>query len=79
MVVCIQFPAGYPECRLLLELKSKTIPDKLMEKLVAVCDQEADRHLGKKQVREGREGGRKEKEGMLGGTTRWQKSRSLIL
>lgn len=34
-----------------MELKSKTIPDKLMEGLVTVCDKEVDRHLGEKQVR----------------------------
>ncbi len=50
MVMCLQFPAGYPDCRLLLELKSKTIPAKLIEKLVNVCDQELDRYLGEKQV-----------------------------
>ena len=56
IVVCAQFPDGYPACRLLLELKSKTIPDKLLEKLVTVCDQEVDRNLGKKQVRGRRRG-----------------------
>jgi hypothetical protein len=50
ITACMQFPAGYPDCRVLLELKSKTIPDKLLEKLVSVCDQEADKCLRKKQV-----------------------------
>ena len=50
MVACIQFPDAYPDCKLLLEIKSKTIPGKFIEGLVAVCDQEMERHLGEKQV-----------------------------
>ena len=51
MVICTQFPADYPNSRLLVELKSKTIPDKFMDSLVNVCDQELDKHIGKKQVK----------------------------
>ena len=51
IVICVQFPKDYPRSRLILEMKSKTIPEKFMEGLVRVCDQELKRHVGKKQVR----------------------------
>ena len=48
--MCIQFPQDYPRERLIVELKTKTIPDKLIEGLVSVCDQELSKHLGQHQV-----------------------------
>lgn len=50
VVVCAQFPEDYPKSPLLLELKSKTISDKLLDKLSTVCEQEAKKYLGKPQV-----------------------------
>lgn len=50
VVVCVQFPADYPNSFLLIELKSKTIPSKFIDSLVSVCDQEMKKHRGKKQV-----------------------------
>ncbi|XP_063224127.1 uncharacterized protein LOC134531960 [Bacillus rossius redtenbacheri] len=50
IVACIQFPEDYPQYPLLLELKSKTLSDKLLEGLTQVCEQEAKRFSGKPQV-----------------------------
>ena len=50
MMLYIQFPPDYPKNRLIIELKSKTIPEKFLEGLVNVCDKEMNRHVGKKQV-----------------------------
>lgn len=50
LTVCVQFPENYPEERLLVELKSKTIPKKLVDGLVSVCDQELLKHKGQAQV-----------------------------
>lgn len=50
LVICAQFPEDYPKSPLLLELKSKTISVKLLEKLATVCEQEAKKYLGKPQV-----------------------------
>ena len=50
IVVCIQFPENYPHVPLLLELKSKTISEKLLQRLTSVCEEEAKKHLGKVQV-----------------------------
>ena len=50
LTMCIQFPQDYPRERLIVELKTKTIPDKLIEGLVTVCDQELSKHLGQPQV-----------------------------
>ena len=49
-MVHLQFPKDYPHSAILVELKSKTIPDKLLSKLVEVCDQEIKIHIGKQQV-----------------------------
>ena len=50
LVIFAQFPAGYPSRILLLELKSKTIPDRLIEGLIKVCEQELQKHIGQQQV-----------------------------
>ncbi|KAK3932589.1 RING-box protein HRT1 [Frankliniella fusca] len=50
IVVCIQFPADYPSSILLIELKSKTLSDSLLEKLTSVCEQELKKYLGKPQI-----------------------------
>ena len=48
--MCAQFPDGYPNEILLLELKSKSILDKLIDGLVRVCEQELDKHKGEQQL-----------------------------
>ncbi|XP_069703326.1 uncharacterized protein [Periplaneta americana] len=50
IIVCIQFPSDYPSSPLLIELKSKTLSDKLLDGLTNVCEQEAKKILGKPQV-----------------------------
>lgn len=50
VIVCIQFPAEYPKAPLLIELKSKTLSDKLLQGLSNVCEQEIKKSLGKPQV-----------------------------
>ncbi|KAJ8971560.1 hypothetical protein NQ314_000647 [Rhamnusium bicolor] len=50
LVVCIQFPENYPRTPLLIELKSKTLSDKLLQGLTNVCEQEIKKSLGKPQV-----------------------------
>lgn len=50
VVVCIQFPSDYPNTPLLLELKSKTLADKLLAGLTNVCEDELKKLLGQPQV-----------------------------
>lgn len=50
IVVCAQFPTNYPSSPLLIELKSKTLSDLLLEKLTCVCEQEIKKYLGKPQI-----------------------------
>lgn len=50
LTACIQFPQKYPTLPLLIELKSKTLSEKLLEKLTSVCEAEAKKYLGKPQV-----------------------------
>lgn len=50
MTVHLQFPKDYPQKAILVELKSKTLSDKLLSKLVDVCDQELKKYIGKQQV-----------------------------
>jgi len=48
--MCAQFGKEYPKTPLLVELKSRTIPEKLLEGMVKVCDQEMQKHRGERQV-----------------------------
>lgn len=50
VTVCIQFPQKYPEVPLLIELKSKTLSEKLLLGLTNVCEQELNKILGKPQI-----------------------------
>ena len=50
IIVCIQFPKDYPGTALLIELKSKTLAPKFLEKLQDICDKECKTILGKEQV-----------------------------
>ncbi|XP_077870114.1 uncharacterized protein LOC100372397 [Saccoglossus kowalevskii] len=48
--VCLQFPEGYPNTSIVVELKSKTIPEKLRDGLTKVCDTETKKLCGKPQL-----------------------------
>ncbi|XP_068201075.1 uncharacterized protein [Palaemon carinicauda] len=50
MVVCFQFDPDYPKTRVLVELKSRHISDKLLDGLTKLCEEEAEKYLGKPQV-----------------------------
>lgn len=50
IVVCLQFPEDYPCSCVLLELKSKTLSDKLLNKLTEACEQDLKKQLGKPQI-----------------------------
>lgn len=50
LVACIQFPQTYPREPLLIELKSKTLSEKLLQKLTSVAEEEAKKYLGKAQI-----------------------------
>ena len=50
LAACFQFPAEYPRCVILLELKSKTLSEKLLSGLVKLCEAEAKKLLGKPQL-----------------------------
>ncbi|CAG9762764.1 unnamed protein product [Ceutorhynchus assimilis] len=50
LVFCAQFPEEYPKAPLLIELKSKTLSEKLLLSLTNVCEQEVKNLLGKAQV-----------------------------
>ncbi|KAL6432094.1 hypothetical protein ACFW04_006664 [Cataglyphis niger] len=50
LVVCIQFREDYPASSLFLELKSKTLSTKLLDRLTEVCEKECKHLLNKAQV-----------------------------
>lgn len=50
VIVLLQFPEQYPNNGILVELKSKTLPPRLLSKMMELCDQEAKKFLGKPQV-----------------------------
>jgi len=51
IVCCLIYPPkGYPDNPILLELKSKTISQKLLDGLANVCEQEAKKIIGKPQA-----------------------------
>ncbi|XP_043275942.1 uncharacterized protein [Venturia canescens] len=50
IVICIQFPEEYPQAALLIELKSKTLAPKFLEKLEKACEKNCKNILGKEQV-----------------------------
>ncbi|CAH1159441.1 unnamed protein product [Phaedon cochleariae] len=50
IVLCSQFSKDYPKTPLLIELKSKTLSEKLLQGLTNVCEQEIKKYLGKPQV-----------------------------
>lgn len=50
VVACIQFPEKYPHKPILIELKSKTLSERLLQRLTAACEAELKKSLGKPQV-----------------------------
>uniref|UniRef100_A0A1A9W6M4 RWD domain-containing protein n=1 Tax=Glossina brevipalpis TaxID=37001 RepID=A0A1A9W6M4_9MUSC len=49
VTVCIRFPVTYPNQHILVELKSKTLSEKFLNRLVSLCEKKAQEHLGKTQ------------------------------
>lgn len=49
-IVCMQFPQDYPKSCLIIELKSKTLSERLLQGLSNICDQECKKYLGKPQI-----------------------------
>jgi hypothetical protein len=47
-VVVLQFPEDYPNHEVLVELRSKTLDDKLLNGLTRVCEERAREYLGTK-------------------------------
>eukprot|EP00088_Acartia_fossae_P041648 TRINITY_DN43565_c0_g1_i1.p1 TRINITY_DN43565_c0_g1~~TRINITY_DN43565_c0_g1_i1.p1 ORF type:complete len:331 (-),score=38.57 TRINITY_DN43565_c0_g1_i1:165-1157(-) len=50
IVCCLMFPNDYPNKHILIELKSKTLSDKLLSGLTKVCEDEAKKYLGRPQI-----------------------------
>lgn len=50
LVVCFQFPENYPNDIILIELKSKTISEALLDKLTKLSEEESKKLLGKPQI-----------------------------
>lgn len=50
IAICLRFPENYPNNRILVELKSKTLSPKLLQYLTTLCDEKAKEHLGKSQA-----------------------------
>lgn len=50
LVVCLQFPENYPNDNILIELKSKTLSEALLDKLTKLSEEESKKILGKPQI-----------------------------
>ena len=50
LTACIQFPQGYPDLPLLVEIKSKYLTPSLVKNINEICDRELKNYVGKKQV-----------------------------
>jgi hypothetical protein len=50
ITVCLQFPANYPQEPIVIELKSKTLPEKVCYKITKICEEEAKKWQGQRQV-----------------------------
>ena len=50
LVVCLQFPNDYPNNPIIIEIKSKTLPEKLCNGFTNICDAEAKKAVGKPHV-----------------------------
>ena len=47
LVICLAYPDDYPSTHIFVELKSKTLSEKLLEGLVRVAEDEARKYIGK--------------------------------
>lgn len=50
ITVCLQFPDQYPQEPIVIELKSKTLPEKVCDKITKICEEEAKKWQGQRQV-----------------------------
>ena len=50
LVVCLQLPDNYPHEALVIEIKSKTLPENFLQGFTKLCDQEVKKVIGKAQV-----------------------------
>ncbi|ETN61436.1 hypothetical protein AND_006905 [Anopheles darlingi] len=50
LTICIRFPQSYPSEKLLLEFKSKTMPDLFLERFLTICDSKLTEFTGRPQV-----------------------------
>ena len=46
-MICLAYPDDYPSTHIFVELKSKTLSEKLLEGLVRVAEDEARKYIGK--------------------------------
>lgn len=51
LTVCLRFPDNYPDHHVLVELKSKTLCDKVLHGLTTIAEQQAKDFLGTSQAR----------------------------
>jgi hypothetical protein len=51
VAVNFQFPSGYPAESIVLEIKSKTIPEKFLSNLVKVCEENLKQYREEQQIR----------------------------
>ena len=47
IAVCMTFPSNYPSSNILVELKSKTLSEKLLYGLQGLAEKEAKQYVGK--------------------------------
>ena len=47
IAVCLTFPSNYPSTNILVELKSKTLSEKLLKGLQGLAEKEAKQYIGK--------------------------------
>ena len=47
LAICLTYPTNYPSCHILVELKSKTLSEKLLDGLQGLAEQEAKQYIGK--------------------------------
>lgn len=50
LVVCLQFSDQYPETPILVELKSKTLAEKLLDGITKICEEKLKEQKGKPQI-----------------------------
>jgi len=50
IICCLMYPTNYPSEAILIELKSKTLSDKLLSGLTKVCEDEVKKYKGKPQA-----------------------------